>query len=221
MSVDSFLQNLPFELWQMIVTADFSSLATLRQVNGYLWRNKHLLKIFKSLESHQRLEKAVFAAPFFPREMMNRSKSDELNEFSHGSKRIYFANNEIGYFSFQERSSMRFFWLCQIYLPKKWTNFFWNHGEDASISYLQQHFRSTNVNPSVSEDDYCVNLHWYSFNLNIRPYRAKENCTEYRKHIAELKYVNLAKVETQFWAIYKIVNSRSPTDFFASDQMFF
>ena len=235
-SVDHF-KNLPAELHYLIFgELTVPILAFLRRLNKDFSQNTCLLTLVNPHEARMRFEKIVFSAkPFFPKKLMKRTRSMENKLFSNQKtigdhsanfKSWNLANKEIGsMFLHPDRNGNdlgeEVYWVCECRIPNEWVDFF--SSLDDVKPMMQKHCRDFKVDFECSvTNDYPV-LCWITENCitNKRSRRQTESFHQYAKYLGELQYVNAAKIETQFWAVYGIVNQWSPKDFFASTQMFF
>ena len=203
MSVESALKNLLPELQFLIFNgSSVPILGRLRCVCKKLSlcdRLKNLLDIHKD-HARIRFEKVVYTAkPFFPRKMRNRNISEEINEMTNNPKcLIHITKKHIGEFYFMCEENV--YWYCECFLPNRWTNFFRSHDGTRYKMNLHKHFKKTIYSFIASDIEHDV-LFW-----------------DERQNI---KYVNYAEAQTQFWAVFSIVHQWTPEDFFASTQMFF
>lgn len=190
------ITNFPAELHSLIlISTDFVSLVRLRQTCRQLLANPLLLKNFQSQETLKRFEKIVFTAkPFFPTEMRSRDFVFECVKcFKEPVKEIFIGSKFLGMF------------VIYATIPNGKYVYGW------TIAYaLPKKWCDFIISSSVGffiKKFVSVKIDIYFKNNQLLVWTNKCN--------------NLSEMQTQFWAVHKIVHTQLPAAFFASDQTFF
>lgn len=175
--------TLPKEIYEII-----ESYFELLQLKNFSSINKSTRIRLFGLFKKRKFEKSIFAKPFYPQKLLEKTYEDENKEFFNTNTDIHIGNNKIGYYYLNYFSGS--YWCVQCYCSDYWIKEF----SDFLLTYNEKTY-NTNIHSRIKEIRNIIDPH-----IN---FICKTICWNYE---GRKDYVNLPRMLTDFWTVWKLLH---------------